>query len=134
MQGFTSPVPPVEYQKSVDTGPCDDEVTHEPLANVRLAKLIVESNAAANHHTSTYTQIFHHCIVDRTCRVVEEDVHASGARFLHSRRDIGGLLVVDRGIKPDFAAPFELVVASRNCDRTTARQFGDLADQLANRS
>ena len=47
MQGFTSPVPPVEYQKSVDTGPCDDEVTHEPLANVRLAELTGESNAAA---------------------------------------------------------------------------------------
>src|SRR5262249_13604196 len=92
------------------------------------------SDAAANHHTSTDTQIFHHGIVDGTCRVVEEDVHASGARFLHSRREIGGLLVVDRSIKPDFAAPFELVIASSNCDSTTARQFGDLADQLANRA
>ncbi len=131
LQGFASPVPPVEYQKSVDTGTCHDEMTHEPLANVRLAKLTCESNTAANHHTSTDAQIFHHCIVDGTCCVVEEDIHASGAGFLHSRRDIGGLFVVDPSIKPDFAAPFEFVIVSGNRYRTTARQFGDLADQLA---
>jgi hypothetical protein len=39
LQSFTPPVPPVEYQKSVDTRARDDEMTHEPLANVRLAKL-----------------------------------------------------------------------------------------------
>ena len=120
LQGFIAPVPPVEYQKSVNTGPCDDELTHETLANIRLAKLTGESNTAANHHTSTDAQIFHHCIVDGTCCVVEEGIHAAGAGFLHSCREIGGLLVVDRSIKADFAAPFELVVASGNGHRTTA--------------
>src|SRR5215471_1795412 len=109
-------------------------MTHETLANIRLAKLASESNPAANHHTSTDSQILHHCIVDGACRVVEEDVYAAGARFLHSRRDIGGLLVVDRGIKSDFAAPLKFVIASGNCDHTTSRQFGDLADELADRS
>jgi hypothetical protein len=53
LQSFTPPVPPVEYQKSVNAGTCDDEMTHETLANIRLAKLTGESNTAANHHTSS---------------------------------------------------------------------------------
>jgi hypothetical protein len=36
LQSFTPSVPPVEYQKSVDTGARDDEMTHEPFANVSL--------------------------------------------------------------------------------------------------
>src|SRR5262245_53257884 len=121
-------MPPVEYEKSVNTGACDDKMTHEPLANVRLAKPVGESNTTANHDTSTDTQIFHHCIVDGTCCVVEEDIHATGAGFLHSRREIGGLLVVDRRVKPYLPAPFKLVIASGNCHRMTTRQFGNLAD------
>lgn len=134
LQGFIAPVPPVEYQESVDTGACDNEMAHEPLANIRLAKLTGESNTTANHHTRADTQIFHHGIVDGTCRIVEEDVHAAWARFLHRSRDIGDRLVVDRCIKPDFAAPLKFVIASGNCDHTTSRQFGDLADELADRS
>lgn len=66
LQGFIAPVPPVEYQESVDTGACDNEMAHEPLANIRLAKLTGESNTTANHHTRADTQIFHHGIVDGT--------------------------------------------------------------------
>ena len=34
-----SSVPPVKYQKTVDAGARHDELTHEPLANVRFAEL-----------------------------------------------------------------------------------------------
>jgi hypothetical protein len=37
----------------MDARPRDDEVTHEPFANVRLAELIGKSDAAANHNAST---------------------------------------------------------------------------------
>jgi hypothetical protein len=104
-------------------------VTHEPLANVRLAELTGDSNPAANHHTSADTQIFHDCIGDGS--VIEEDIHPSGASLLHGCRNISSFLVVDRGIKPNLPPPFEFVTACGNCHRATARQLGDLADQLA---
>src|SRR6516162_8969303 len=134
LQRFIAPVPPVEHQKSVDAGAAADEMAHEPLADFGLAELARESNAAANHHTRADGQIFHHAIVHGTRRVVEEDIDATRAGFLDSHREIGGFLVIDRRTKTDFPAPFQLIIASGDCHGTTSRQFGDLADQLADRS
>ena len=39
LQSCIPSVPPVEYQKSMDAGPRNDQVTHEALTNVRLAEL-----------------------------------------------------------------------------------------------
>src|SRR5262245_6737758 len=57
LQSFIAPVPPVEHQKSLDAGTADDEMPHEPLADVGLAELTRERNAAANHHTRADRQI-----------------------------------------------------------------------------
>ena len=93
LQRFIAPVPPIEHQKAVHGGPCDNELTVEALAEVGFAELIGKRNPAANHDTCTDIQISHYRIVDRTCGVVEEDIHACGAGFLHGRREIDGLLV-----------------------------------------
>ena len=63
LQGFISSVPPVECKKSMDAGPRDDEVTHEPFTNVRLAELPSKSDAAANHNASTRPEVFLDCVI-----------------------------------------------------------------------
>jgi hypothetical protein len=72
----------------MDAGTCDDQVTHEPLANVRFAELTGESNSTANHYPSTDIQVFHDGIMDRTCCVVEEDVYSLEACVLDGCREV----------------------------------------------
>ena len=119
LQCFIPSVPPVEYQKSMDAGPCDDELTHEPLTNVRLAKLPSKSDTTANHDASTRPEVFHDCVMDGASGVVEEDIHADGGCLFDRLRQINSFLVIDPGIEPKFLAPFEFVIVSGNCHRTT---------------
>jgi hypothetical protein len=61
----------------MDAGPRDDQVTHEPFTDVRLAELTSKSDAAANHNASTRPEVFHDRVMDGASCVVEEDVHAA---------------------------------------------------------
>jgi hypothetical protein len=57
-----------------------------------------------------------------------------GARFLHGRGKVIRFLVIYSRIEPDLPTPLKLVFASGNGHRTTACQFGDLPNELANRA
>ena len=120
LQGFIPSVPPVECQKSMDAGPRDDEVAHEPFTDVRLAKLTSKSDAAANHNASARPEVFHHGVMDGASRVVEEDIHATAGCLFDRLRQIRSFLVIDPSIEPKFSAPFEFVVVSSYCDCTAA--------------
>jgi hypothetical protein len=42
----------------MNAGPCDDELTHKPLTNVRLAELPSKSDVTANHNASAVLRFF----------------------------------------------------------------------------
>src|SRR6516225_7732490 len=84
LQGFIPSVPPVECKKSMDAGPRDDEVAHEPFTDVRLAELPTKSDAAASHNPSARPEGFHDRVMDGASGVVEEDIDAA-ARCLLGR-------------------------------------------------
>src|ERR1700758_2579081 len=109
-------MPPVKYEKTVDAGPAYDQLTHEPLADVRFAKLARERNATANHHARADIQVLHHRVMNWAAGIVEENVHAGRAGFSHRRHEVGGFFVIDRRIETDLAAPLEFVVVTGNGD------------------
>src|SRR5580658_8785142 len=127
-------MPPVKSQKSVHTGPGHDQVAHESLANVRFTELAGERYTAINHHPRTNAQVFHDRVMDGTSRVVEEHVDALGAALFHSSSEVGSFFIIYCCIKADFTTPPKLLVVSRDGNRATPRQFGDLANKLTNRT
>jgi hypothetical protein len=105
LQCFTPPVPPVKNQKTMHAGPGDDHVRHKPFPDVRLAEPVGKGNTAANHNPCSNAQIFHDRVMDRSSRIVEEDVDAQRAGVLHRRRKVAFPSVIDCRIEADFAAP-----------------------------
>src|SRR5690349_5558385 len=99
-------MPPVEYEKTMDAGAAYDQLTHEPLADIGFAELACQGDAAANHHPRANTQVFHDRVMNRAGGIVEENIYAGRADFLHCQRQIGGFFVIDRRIEADLAAPF----------------------------
>ena len=97
-------------------------MTHETFANVRFAKLSSESYPTTNHDPRADTQIFHHSVMDGTRRIVEENIHAPGRRFLHGCRQISGFLIIDCHIESNLATPLKFVVVSRNSHGATPCQ------------
>src|SRR5215472_13821284 len=120
-------MPPVEYQKAVDAGAAYDELTHEPLTDVRLAELACKRNAAADHHACADSQVLHHRVVNGPGRIVEEHIHTSRASFLHRGDEVMGFFIIDCRIEADLAAPPKFAIVTGNGDGTAPRQFGDLA-------
>ena len=104
----------------MDAGPCDDELTHEPLTNVRLTELPSKSNATANHNASARAEVFHDCVMDGASGIVEENTHAAAGCLFDRLRQISSFLVIDPNVEPKFLAPFEFVIVSGNCHRPTA--------------
>src|SRR6516225_1415258 len=58
LQRFIPSVPPVECQKSMDAGPRDDEVTHEPFTKERLLAYVhVHSPHCTKRRESNYEDV-----------------------------------------------------------------------------
>src|SRR5262249_5072121 len=127
-------MPPIKDKKAVDAGAGYDQMAHVTLADVRLAGLRGERNPAANHHPRADAQIFHDRVMDRSRGVIEENIDAFWTGLLHRGGKVGRFLVVDPGVEADFAAPLKFAVVAGDRHRTTSRQLGDLADELADGS
>ena len=84
----------------MDAGPRDDQVTHEPFTDVRLAELPSESHAAANHNASAGPEVFHDRVMDGASGVVEEDIDAAAGCLFDRLCQISSFLVIDRSIEP----------------------------------
>ena len=65
-----------------------NELTHKPLANVRLAELSGKSYTTTNYYPRSNCHVSHNRVVNQSPGVVEEDINSFGARVLNRRSKV----------------------------------------------
>src|SRR4029077_19509909 len=72
--------------------------------------------------------------MDRAGSVIEENIDACRTGLLYGCSKIGPLAIVNGHVESDVTAPFQFTVVASDRHGTASGQFGDLTDELPDRS